>query len=262
MGIVGRSFQARRFEIGRYLTDLSGSARGRLFALISQYRSGSTLLRRLLHAHPEVRCEGEIFLRFLDARPRTVLFPTAFVRAGATGSSHPVCGSVLRIDQLEKCLHRPLHGDPGAFIGRLADKGWTFVHLRRRNALMQALSNVVAHERKRWHRTEGDEGPQMIRVDCDRLVEWTRWNEDILAQEESILAPLTHLTLTYEDDLLLAERHQATADRSFRFLGVPSHPVAAPLRRTGAGGLIERVRNYEEVIRRVRSAGLDHYLDE
>ena len=191
-----------------------------------------------------------------------MLFPTVVARAGAAGSSRAVYGAILRIDQLEKCLIPALHSDPASFLRRLADQGWTFVHLKRRNALLQALSNLVAHEHQRWHLQEGqDSRTKKVRINCERLVEWTRWNERVWEDEESILATLPHLSLTYEDDLLPSTRHQTTANRAFHFLEVSTHPVRAPLRRSGAGGLEERVRNHAEVIAHVRSAGFEHYLE-
>ena len=92
------------------------------------------------------------------------------------------------------------------------------------------------------------------------VLRWTRWNERILREERSILEPLPHLALVYERDLLDAERHQATLDRTFDFLGLPSHPVTAPLKRTGAGPLSQRIANYDELVEHFRGTPFAHYL--
>jgi hypothetical protein len=94
------------------------------------------------------------------------------------------------------------------------------------------------------------------------VVRWTKWNQRILRDERTIVEALPHLALVYEDDLLDGERHQPTLDRTFAHLGLPSHPVTAPLRRTGAGSLAERIANYEEIVAHIRTTPFATYLQD
>ena len=63
------------------------------FVIFAQGRTGSSLLRSLLNAHPEVRTEGEIL-------GRPVIDPVRFVERHATVSSPPVFGFKVKIYQL------------------------------------------------------------------------------------------------------------------------------------------------------------------
>jgi hypothetical protein len=73
-------------------------------------------------------------------------------------------------------------------------------------------------------------------------------------------ADRSHLALHYEDDLEQPEHHQATCDRIFRFLGVPSAPVSTPFRRR-PDGLLEQISNADELLAALRSTRFEPFVD-
>lgn len=208
------------------------------FAILSHPRSGSQLLRGLVNHHPQVCCMGEVFLRFLDSRYSRVLFPRFYLEALAARSRFPVYGCILRQSHLYRVC-----GDAEAFQRGL---DWKLIYLQRRDRVRLALSQLRAARLQVWHR-HAPSPPVAVHVDVQELRDQLRWIDQVRRHEERIMGSLPHLRVDYEDDLLLPERHQATADRVFAFLGLPSVPVKARLYRTSEDDLSQGVANWTEV---------------
>ncbi len=64
------------------------------------------------------------------------------------------------------------------------------------------------------------------------------------------------LGLTYESALENGETHQAAANRSFGFLGLPPVAVSSPLVKLYAGPPKSQVKNFEEIVRTAKRLGV------
>ena len=125
--------------------------------------------------------------------------------------------------------------DPAGFLGTLAGRGFRFVHLTR-DTFSQVLSLSTAQSRRVFHRA-GDAPPvERLVLDVEDFLRRLEWSDMLLEYERHCLAGLPVAEVSYEADLLPPERHQATADRLFAWIGVPSAPVAAGLRQAPARG--------------------------
>lgn len=254
---TGRRWDRLGERIGAQLAPWATRATGRpetRFVLFAQGRTGSSLLRSLLNAHPEVHCADEVL------GPKAVLFPLAHVERLSRLVDEPVWGFKVKVYQLTR--HQGLE-DPQAFLAALADRGHRIIHLRRRNLLRQAVSNAVAVGGGRYLYAEGEERkPVTVHMDPTETIEVMRRRVAHAAAEDTALAGLEHLSLTYEDDLLEPARQQATADRVVRYLGRDPVPVTTHLRRIVSGGLGDRVENWDEVAAALAGTEFETFLDD
>lgn len=217
----------------------------RKFLIIGRARSGTTLLTQLLNAHPEVKCDREVLAK-------SVIAPVAHLERLAAKSPAPAYGAKLLSYQMVQ-VHRLK--DPVGFLEALDARGFRFVHLHR-ESFPQLVSLMLAKARNVYHHGRQKGGrPEPVRLDADAFVRQFEWTEMLLDYERRCLRDLPHAEISYEADLLRAERHQATADRLFAWIGVPSAPVAAGLRKLLPEDPRALIGNYDEVAAAMRRAG-------
>lgn len=221
----------------------------RNFVVFCQGRTGSTLLVQLLSVHPEIRCAGEVL--WAD-----VFWPRLYVRALSLASDRPVYGCKIKIEHLTVVQRVSVR----AFLQWLSEEGWLIIHLQRANILRQSLSFLAARQTGIWH-TGWDRGRKVLRVEPEALVEVMRARQAFVGHEVEALEGIPHLPVAYEEDLLDAGTHQATADRIFAALGLRPVAVSATVLRTGGDQLSAYLENVEEVKAAVTHAGFAGYLD-
>ncbi len=218
------------------------------FIILTPGRAGSILLLNLLDSHPRVTCDHELFgqhatgartlRRFADPDRRLA---RATKRAAATGAA--AWGWSLHPAQL---ITQGVPDREG-WCGRFHDRGGRIVTLVRENPVHQALSALIAGETGRWHHREAGGGITPVHLDPLRVLEAIQQAEHTAQEVERLIGDRSHLALRYEDALHDPERHQATADRVFRFLQLDPVPVSADvLRRTVP--LRAQILNYEELV--------------
>jgi hypothetical protein len=250
-------------ERPRVVTALSSTARmarrGRLhppirFVILTPGRSGSTLLVSMLTSAPGFRSDEEV-LRTATGDAGTALRRRS-MRAAVAGAT--AWGTSIHPEHLLS-LRAP---EPVEFARSLHDDGYWIITLIRRNVLRHVLSAAIAWQRGLWHYVDGVssekepitlEVPEVLRaaVEAERSANLVR----------SMAAERSHLALHYEDDLEHAEHHQATCDRIFRFLGVPSAEVSTPFHRRPVG-LLEQISNADEVVSALRATRFAGFLDD
>ena len=262
---LGFELKTRRDEILTYFRALFHKSipAGSKFIIFANYRTGSSVLGNLLNCHPEVTCDGEIFLEFLQyLNFKKVLFPHLYMKGIHIGCKTSTYGCSVKLDEVNKVLGI-IHGSPKQFMVNLNENGWKIVHLKRLNLLRQAISNITAHERNQWHNTpERPLNRIKIYIDCDRLINTLRWMVRDAAKEEEVLSGIPHMTLVYENDLLNTKQHQITSDSVFNYLGLPPVAVETSMRRTSSDKLSDFVLNYEEVAKLITNTEYARYLEE
>lgn len=230
---------ARELYVYAHLVGRRRDAALTRFVLFAQGRTGGELLRSLINSHPDIRCDGE------EVLAHRVAWPRAFVEGRCVLSKARVYGIKVKIYQLT--ANQGLR-DPRRFMLDLRDRGWRVIYLKRSNTLRQAISGLVAEQKGVWHHTTTEPlNLGKVRIDPEELLQKTKEREELLLEEQRVLNGLPHLTVTYEDDLLRAERHQDTLDRAFQYLEVRPAPVATQYVRVTPSRLSELVANYDEV---------------
>lgn len=217
----------------------------RRFVIFAQGRSGSTLLADLLNSHPQVYCADEILTW-------KRMNPARYARACSVGHRADTYGFKVKIYHLTEAQGIVT---PGAWLRRMHDDGWSVIALQRANVLRQALSSLVAEQRRLYH-LEGAVGnaPPPVFVDAEELLRRTDARVRICEDERAALADVPHLAVSYESDLLRPECHQRTADRLFDYLGLRPVPVSTTLRKIADGSLSTVVANAPQVTAAVRAS--------
>lgn len=219
------------------------------FLIYAQERTGSNLLVDLLNHQPKITCDAELLAKRrplqgradrLRHRARTLTTHSRMAWRAHRAPTHAY-GFKLLVYQVE----RPGRWSPRSFHAR----GWQILNLRRRSVWHQALSNLLAKHARRWRRYEGDPAPLP-----PPALSWASLTQELdyllhqSALEARDLQGLSCLSLTYEEDLKLADAWPTTLAKVWAHLGMPAAP--APAQTTMA-------RTHDDPLERV----IPNYLD-
>ena len=222
----------------------------RRFLILSRARSGSTLLTRLLNAHPRIHCDREVL-------HRNVLNPARHFERLAAKSPDPVYGAKLLSYQMVQ-VHRMRH--PCRLLETLSRRGVTLIHLTR-DTFAQTLSLAVAQRQGKFHSHKGARAPETrMTFEPADFLRRIAWNDALLAYERAALAGLAPLDVAYERDLASPERQQATLDRIAQALGCGPEPVSVSLRKILPDDPRAVIANYDEVSAALVAGGYGHLL--
>ena len=215
----------------------------RRFCVWSPGRSGTQLLVELLDSHPALVCDNEI----LFGRVR---FPFRYVQACAARARRSgveaygfkvVVGQLRAVQRME---------DPAVFLRRLSQAGYLMIAVTRRNLLRQAISWTQANDQGVFHfRGAEEQKTRALYLEPTSLIARMYWLEDTIKYTHDAVSDIPHEAVWYEDDLMDTTRHQATADRIVRRLGLDPQPVRTSLNR--GGGRVpypELIENWDEVV--------------
>ncbi len=211
------------------------------FVVLTPGRAGSQLVADLLNQHSRVLCLGELLSHMWVPTLRSAHI---YLRGRMAMSGQPVWG--FRLKWLHLIEHQRL--DAAGFLHERVQSGWRLIWARRRNLAHQALSYLIAEQRRRWYDREPvTDAERRFTIDPARfrrtLARQARWRD----KANAIMKHLPHEEVVYEDDLLLEARHQATADRLFAYLGVAPVAVKARLVKTAPAELSALIANADEL---------------
>lgn len=227
------------------------------FLVIGRARSGTTLLTRLLNAHPDVTCDHELL-------SRRILSPVRFLDNLATKSTRRAYGCKLLSYQMVQVQR---FDDPVRFLRQLEAAGFCFIHLRR-DTFSQTLSLMIAQSTNRFHQRQDRADPASrqkepqapLTIDIEDFLRRLEWNALLLRYEDHCLSSIAHLPLSYEQDLMDVDTHQATADRVFDWIGVDSMPVQGNMRKMLSEDPSQTIANYAQLADTMAAHGLAHML--
>jgi LPS sulfotransferase NodH len=232
----------------------------RLFVILCQGRSGSTLLGELLSSCPEISAAGEILAEpgragWPAQRSRLERFVGSSAAPAARAAGFKATG--FKATGFKAKLSDVL--DAESFGSLLREKGFHLVLLRRRNLVKQALSWIYADrlfERHGvWNVDRDGIEFEPLSIDGDDLL---RRIEALERGREALrrfvgACGLATTALDYED---LREPARDEAGRVARALGVtPSGPLEAKVRKHTPDRLADAVANPAELFARLAAAG-------
>jgi len=240
--------------------------------ILNSGRCGSTVLMRMLDAHPRVSSRGEVFHRYdtiYGGRPRRP-DPLRYLeremrrvgRRHFVFSVHFLKAQHLRPDLLDMQLEEFLRVVHGMGVNRI-------VLLERRNYLRIILSRYAGAHREQWHVPAlGESEVKSFALDPDRVefarttLPLTTWLEEFerdYAKARPLVAAVDGLYLTYEEDVLPDPR--VGYRKLCAVMGLPALDVEVPLRRANPFPVREMLRNFDEVERHLRGTRFAWMLD-
>lgn len=230
------------------------------FVIYTRGRTGSTVLTDLLNCHPDIYCDVEIFN--LMYSKSIVRYPFLYINScskRAALSKRKVYGFKVKIAQL-RFEHKYKNYDK--ILSKLYNDGWKFIHLKRENFLRHKLSNIFTTETNVFQvKNPGDYKLKKIKVDCELLLKGILYSEEVEKTEEDNLKDIPHIKIIYEKDLLDNSKHQETADRIFKYLGLSQQTVRTSLIRLSSKNLEDMILNYDEVYNFFKDTKYSHYLN-
>lgn len=226
------------------------------FLLVSQERTGSTLLSNLVSFHPSILMDQHIFYT-----PET--WPSARRPGRRLPTRSPVRGYKF------KTTHTPRQSSPAAahrFFEQQHGAGVQIIRLQRKNIFRQALSAQMVGKRNDLHawrdKAASTSAPRpAAHVDVEDLIGRMEYFERLTHFQDEALAGVPHLAVSYEEALLQQDRHQATADRIFEYLGLPSALVETRLKKLTSNDLSRIVSNLDEVEAALRDTRFGRFLE-
>lgn len=208
------------------------------FVVVTPGRAGSVLLSSLLDSHPDVQCEGELFME-RDPTP----LDTISRHSRSAARKCTAWGFLLHPDQLLQCGV----GDVGAWLGDLHNAGFRIITLVRRNALHRALSASIAFQRGTYASAKEDRAiEERFRLDPTEVLHLAAQAVDRTREVHDFVGLRSHLALTYEDDLSTPDAQRRTASRAYAFLRVPDHEAETPF-VPRSQGFAELISNWDEL---------------
>ncbi len=227
------------------------------FILFSQGRTGSNLLRTLLHSHPDIFCDGDIFVH----RYIKMLSPKLYLKGHLANATAKVYGFQLKLDALER-----FEKDAKRALSDFHENGWKIIYLRRKNLFRRKLSAKMAIAKNKWLYTSDNrlESSQSVKFhwDCDELLASLEDADRREQKDTEVLGQLPYLEIIYEDELSKAEQHQKTADKLFDFLGVQSATIHTNMVKTPFQSPEEIIENYDEVVTFLSQTKYAHFLED
>lgn len=239
-------------EISTYIRPvlLNSKPPKKKFVLFADGRSGSELLRSLINSHPDIYCDGEVL-------NEKVLFPYLYVKSLSAITEKKIYGFKVKLYQVIRQKR-----SCKIFLSHLYTQDWKIIYLRRLNLLRQAISVLIGKERNKWHDTEKSPLQNLqIYIDFSEFIMQIEGLEKSLRKEQEILKNLPHFKIVYEEDLLPQDKHQATLDKVFDYLGVESVPVKTKYYRTTSNCLSDFIQNYEEFLEFVNKTKYAKFLE-
>jgi LPS sulfotransferase NodH len=229
--------------------------RAQYFVIVSQERTGSTLLSTLLSFHPALLTDMDIFYT-----PET--WPARRRTGRRLFTTRPVRGFKF------KGTHAPLQNSAHAtreFLQRRCDAGLRIIRLQRHDVLRQAISSYMVGTRNELHAWKNREertasGRASVVVDVEEIYERMLYFARLGRFQDRMLKGIPHLSLSYESELLDSDLHQSASNRVFEHLGLTSYPVETRLRKLTTDDLSGSVSNVDELAERLKGTRFASYL--
>lgn len=215
------------------------------FILYGFGRSGSTLLTSLINSHPQIICDSEIFHR---NRVGNIFFPMWYLNGNQQAKTVHKEKKMYGCGIMSYQLHEQKYIDHKKFIHLLRERGWKFLHLRRRSVLDIALS-IVKAEMDGVYEVKGSTGYEAgkVIIPIERLNYYLGSVTFHHRNEDAVMSEVDHFSIVYEDHLLNKDWNK-TLKPMFEFLGQSPISVNSTFKKKSKTDPQEQFENYDEII--------------
>ncbi|MCF8063144.1 MAG: hypothetical protein K9M82_11550 [Deltaproteobacteria bacterium] len=226
------------------------------FVLLFEGRAGSTFLIEHLDSHPQIRARKEILGPLRKDPPRAQLERTRNVLTRGLVSRYKAMGFKTKLRILT---------DPAGFSNLLHELDVKIIHLKRKNrvkeALSELLSNILKEKINDYNIYSSEERLDPIHVDY-REFNWTlRLREDLDSKLNDYISTmkLPVLPIFYED-LLLGLDDQLK--KIFQFIDVKNSKTKSGMVKHTNEDLRKVITNFDEIKKKYLNTDYEMMFDE
>jgi len=219
------------------------------FVILSNPRTGSEYLIRLLKKHSRVWCLGEVFSegpdgeRWNNSKYQKQKEPFLFLEQEYSGHDNKVCG----YKQISYWLKNAGYSSPEEFILEHVKNNYQFIFMKRNNMLKEYISFMIMMEQRYGHTDRSDHQKKQIKLDPKiayaTLRKWDCFNNNCIQTFNDHGIP--YLELIYEEDF---DEDKKVKAKVFNFLNIGMEEIADPLKQTNPYPSNELVSNYQEIM--------------
>ncbi|GAB2778709.1 hypothetical protein [Salinimicrobium soli] len=218
---------------------LLGSRRYKKFVIISDARTGSTLLAQLLNSHPQIVCFGEKFKK-LDS------YPSSKIWSGIFRKRH----RKIKWVGFKLFYFHPVQGIDKDIWNILAeDEEVVVIHLMRNNILRSYVSKKIGLQTRLWTKTPRDPDEielkdKKVYLPPDECIETFKTIEKYYQETKKRFKSHKIIPVFYED---LSRNKQKEMNSLFKEFGVLPYEVSSTMIKQNPENLNDLIINYYEL---------------
>lgn len=224
--------------------------------IFGQGRTGSTLLESLLDSTGHFNKNGEL----LGHNGVSVRYPYEYISGLSKRRKNSNFVFHLKIYHLTR--DRKNKVNPTKFLNKLQADGWKFIYLQRTNKFKHSLSNLIAIERKGFHKFNKTKELLEFYININAFKKSIENRISLDQQEQEVLKEIKHFHITYELNLKDNTCHQKTISDILGYLKLSNARVFSNHVRINTYTPSNIIKNWDEVHNMLRVNDWLKHLDD
>lgn len=218
------------------------------FVVLSNPRTGSEYLVRLLNQHPEIQCHGEVFAIppgegiWNTSEYKLNMQPFEFLSFLKNNTLKLIFG----YKQISNWFSNSGFKNEDDFIEQSHREGYSIIFIERLCLLKEYVSFMLMIEQNYGHIQNESKQTKRIKLNplqaYAQMRKWDAFNNACQAALANRNIPYLHLV--YENDF---DDRKLVKNRTFDFLEVNRVELLDPLKRTNTGSLKDIIINFDEI---------------
>lgn len=250
--LLKNKYHQLRLSKNRLRDKLLGDINYKKFVIISDARTGSTLLLNLLGFHPYIETEGERF-KNMNGKLQEEIWNDIFRKRQKK----------LKYVGFKLFYFHAIGKDQWVWERLKRDRSVTIIHLTRENILRSLISKKIGLKTKRW--TENIYNNDVIPLEDKKVYlgakECRDYFEEITAYKEKtnkIFANHSLLHISYEE---LSGNTREVIDNLYNKLGVKPYRRDSQLKKQNPESIKELVLNFEDLKKEFKGSRWETFFD-
>jgi LPS sulfotransferase NodH len=212
------------------------------FVILSEPRSGSTLLHTYLNSHTQVKSYGEVLRENLVDAPHLPLTESSVSQL--VFKPHTPALKAIGLKIFYEYYDDPLYA--AAFQHIVQRKDVKIIHLVRQDLLKVYASLQVARKTNIWSSTKSNAAEKVkVLIDVDDFKRFVLQHRTHQEKFASLFKDHSCIKISYEE---LVGKPEATLEMVQQFLGVPARKLFSLLKKQNSDTISSIVENYDEVV--------------
>ncbi|WP_299164474.1 sulfotransferase [uncultured Eudoraea sp.] len=242
-------------KLKKCIAQLFGNKQYEKLVILGRQRTGSSLLKTLLHAHPKIDIEGEVF-RLLEGKSCRTVWKETFSK---------------KLPWIKYAGFKLFYNHPDDSEDREvweilnADTNVKVIHIKRENILRTYISKLIALKTGAWNSRQEEEKTEFldkrVKVDVEHCLNELREIKKLEAQFGKTRFPNhPYIELSFEE---LTQDKEGQLSRIYSFLGLEYEKIEKTkinLKRQNPEGLRELILNYDDLVEKISHSEFKNLL--